>query len=149
MEKISEKHRLFVEEYLNNGLNGTQAYLTVYKSVKKEETARVNASRLLTNANVKALLEEKQAKTIKKLEITREDILRRLNSRSLLMEEIQILASKETLTEAEEERLQRLSFVIKASDANKSDEMIAKMLGFNEPDKLDVNIKEFKANFGT
>lgn len=149
MEKISERHKMFVEEYLSNGLNGTQAYLTVYKNVKNVKTAEAAASRLLSNDKVKALLEERQAKTIKKLEITREDILRRLNSRSLLMEEIQILASKETLTEAEEERLQRLSFVIKASDANKSDEMIAKMLGFNEPDKLDVNVKDFKANFGT
>lgn len=32
--------------------NGTQAYLKAYPNVKNEATARANASRLLTNANV-------------------------------------------------------------------------------------------------
>lgn len=139
---------MFVEEYLNNGLNGTKAYLSVYKNVTKEETARVNASRLLTNANVKALLEEKQAKTIKKLEITREDIVSRLNTRSKIVEQLHILATKENLTPQEESQFARLTMVIKTSDANKADEVLARMLGFNEPDKLDVNITDYKANFG-
>lgn len=148
MTKISERHRLFVEEYLNNGLNGTQAYLAVYKSVKNKKTAEVNASKLLSNTKVKALLEELQNKTIKKLEITREDILKRLDERSKLMKELQILASKDTLTEDESAKYLRLKEIIKMSDANKSDEMISRMLGFNEPDKIDVSIREFKADFG-
>ena len=50
----------FCHEYINNGLNGTQAYLKAYKNVKKEETAKVNASRLLTNANVKEYINNLQ-----------------------------------------------------------------------------------------
>lgn len=148
MAKISEKHRLFVEEYLNNGLNGTHAYLAVYPSVKNEESASVSASRLLRNDNVKKLIEEKQTKAVGKFEITREDILKRLDERSRLMKELQILASKDTLTEDESAKYSRLKEIIKMSDANKSDEMISRMLGFNEPDKLDVSIREFKADFG-
>lgn len=148
MAKLNVKHKLFVEEYLRNGLNGTQAYLTIYKSVLKEDTARAAASRLLAKGNVKAFLEEKQAKVLDKLEITREDILRRLNSRSQLMEEITLLASLDSLTEEQEKKLNRLNNLIRVSDANKSDEMIARMLGFNEPDKLDVKVTEYKATFG-
>lgn len=52
----------FCHEYVNNGCNGTQAYLRAYKSCKKEETAKVNASRLLTKANIQSYIEELQEK---------------------------------------------------------------------------------------
>lgn len=60
--KMNVKHEAFVIEYLKNGLNGSLAYKKVY-GVKKDETARTNASKLLTNANIKKLIEEYQEKT--------------------------------------------------------------------------------------
>ena len=92
----------------------------------------------MENVDVKAKIEELQAKTTKKLEITREDIVSRLNARSKTVEQLHILATKEKLTPQEESQFARLTMVIKTSDANKADEVIAKMLGFNAPDKLDV-----------
>ena len=53
MPELTKNQRRFCEEYVNNSQNGTQAYLKAYKTCKKEETARTNASRLLTNANKK------------------------------------------------------------------------------------------------
>lgn len=58
------KQRAFADEYILNGGNGTQAYLKVYKNVKNEETARANASRLLTNANVANYIREKTEMTL-------------------------------------------------------------------------------------
>ena len=55
----------FCQEYVKNGNNGTKAYLIAYPDVT-EETAKVNASRLLTNANVKAYIKELQNKIEKK-----------------------------------------------------------------------------------
>ncbi len=60
MPNLSSSQRKFCEEYVNNGSNGTQAYLTAYKSCKKETTAMVNASRLLRNAKVKEYIQELQ-----------------------------------------------------------------------------------------
>lgn len=60
MLNLTNSQRKFCEEYVNNGLNGTQAYLKAYKTCKKEETARVNASRLLTNANIQEYVNELQ-----------------------------------------------------------------------------------------
>lgn len=148
MKKINEKHKLFVEEYLNNGLNGTQAYLAVYKNVTKEETARANASRLLAKANVKALLEEKQAKTIKKMEMTREGIIKKAIQITELYDEVARLAMIDDPTLEEELKYARLVNIIKASDSNTAINTILKANGWNEPDKLDVNIKNYKANFG-
>lgn len=71
--KLNERHKLFVEEYLSNGLNGTQAYMKVYGT--KENTANVNSSKLLSNANIKAAIENAQKVTCEKLNITKESLL--------------------------------------------------------------------------
>jgi len=57
---LNKQQKAFCIEYVKNGLNGFQAYNKVYKP-KKEETARFNASRLITNDNIKAYIAELQA----------------------------------------------------------------------------------------
>ena len=63
---MNNLQRTFCQEYVKNGLNGTDAYMKAYKTCKKEETARVNASRLLTNANIQEYIKELQSKVEKK-----------------------------------------------------------------------------------
>lgn len=54
---MTEKQKRFADEYLID-LNGTRAYKTAYPSVKSNHTAAVNAGRLLTNADVRAYIDE-------------------------------------------------------------------------------------------
>lgn len=55
---MTEKQKRFCDEYLAD-LNGTRAYKAAYPSVKSDHTAAVNAGRLLTNADVRAYLDER------------------------------------------------------------------------------------------
>lgn len=55
-EELNIKQEEFCRKYVELGGNGTQAYKEVYEC--EEETAKANASRLLTNANVKAYIDE-------------------------------------------------------------------------------------------
>ena len=71
---LNKKQLAFLDEYFVNGMNGTQAYLSVYKGVT-EETARTNSSRLLTNANVKAEFERRQEEIRLKYEINKDEIV--------------------------------------------------------------------------
>ena len=48
---MTDAQKRFCDEYLID-LNATRAYKVAYKSCKKDETANVNGSRLLRNANV-------------------------------------------------------------------------------------------------
>lgn len=57
---MTEKQKRFCDEYLID-LNGTRAYKAAYPSVKSDHTATVNAGRLLTNADVRAYLDERLA----------------------------------------------------------------------------------------
>ena len=73
MPILSNQQRKFCEEYVNNGNNGTQAYLKAYKTCKKEETAMVNASRLLRNAKVNEYVTELREELKKKAIMTAEE----------------------------------------------------------------------------
>ncbi len=76
-EAITEKQKAFVEEYLVD-LNATRAYKAIYKNCKKDETAQVNASRLLRNAKVSAYLAQRQKELQKRTEVTQESVLSEL-----------------------------------------------------------------------
>lgn len=57
-QKLTVKQQAFADFFLELG-NATEAYLKAYPSVKKEATARANGSRLLTNANIKAYIDNR------------------------------------------------------------------------------------------
>ncbi len=48
---VDKRYEAFVREYINNGFNGTKAYMEVYKV--KETSARSSSSQLLANINIK------------------------------------------------------------------------------------------------
>ena len=75
--KLTPKQKLFSDEYLID-LNATRAYKAAYKSVKKDETARTNGSRMLTNANVSKYIKERMNERSKRTEITQDNVLKEL-----------------------------------------------------------------------
>lgn len=77
MARLTPKQKIFCDEYLVD-LNATRAYKTAYKSIKKDETARANSSRLLTNANVKEYIEKRMKDREKRTEITQDKVLEEL-----------------------------------------------------------------------
>jgi phage terminase small subunit len=52
VKELSDKHKLFVAEYVKNNCNGMKAYKAVYDV--DNNTAKVNACKLLTDTNIKA-----------------------------------------------------------------------------------------------
>ncbi len=58
VKSITDKQKRFADEYLID-CNATRAYKAAYPSVKKDETASVNASRLLSKAKVKEYIDKK------------------------------------------------------------------------------------------
>lgn len=75
--KLTPKQKLFADEYLID-LNATRAYKEAYKSVKKDETARTNGSRMLTNANVSKYIKERMNERSRRTEITQDNVLKEL-----------------------------------------------------------------------
>jgi len=57
---LTAKQLLFIDKYFELNFNGTEAYLATYLFVKKRETAKTAASRLLTNVNVAEEVERRK-----------------------------------------------------------------------------------------
>ena len=77
MKKLTDNQMIFCDEYLID-LNATRAYKAAYKSCKKDETARTNSSRLLTNANIKDYINQRMKEREKRTEITQDMVLKEL-----------------------------------------------------------------------
>lgn len=77
MSPITEKQKLFADEYLID-LNATRAYRVAYKSIKTDEAAAVNASRLLRNANVASYIQQQMDARQIRTEITQDRVIEEL-----------------------------------------------------------------------
>ena len=76
---MTDKQKRFADEYIID-LNATRAYRVVYKNIKSDETARANGSRLLTNANVRAYIDEQLAKIHNEKTADAQEVLEYLTS---------------------------------------------------------------------
>lgn len=74
---LTPKQKNFADEYLID-LNATRAYKVAYPKVKKDESARANGSKLLTNTNVAAYIEKRMKDREKRTEITQDMVLQEL-----------------------------------------------------------------------
>jgi phage terminase small subunit len=76
---VTEKQKIFADEYLID-LNATRAYKAAYPKVKQDETARAAGSRMLTNVNVKAYIDEQLDKLHSERSATANEVIEYLTS---------------------------------------------------------------------
>lgn len=77
---MTEKQKLFCDEYLSNGMNATQAYLKVYKNVRSEDVAGAAAARLLGNVSVREYLDVALAKIHDEKTMDAKEVMERLTA---------------------------------------------------------------------
>ena len=76
-KKLTENQKLFIDEYLKDR-NATRAYKAAYPNVKKDTSAWVNASKLLSNTKVQEIIDARLQKIHDRANIQAEDIRREL-----------------------------------------------------------------------
>lgn len=74
---MTNAQKRFCDEYLVD-LNATRAYKVAYPNCKKDETARANSSRLLTNANIQEYISKRQKEIEKRTEVTQDMVVQEL-----------------------------------------------------------------------
>lgn len=163
--ELSERHKRFCESYFKD-FNGSRAYKEVYEDVT-DETARVNASRLLTNANINAYLESLKTKLAELSGISPLTVLNEykkiafssiahmhnawisLKDFELLtdeqresIQEIDTKVLKKNIGTRDEPEIVDVEYIrIKLYDKLKGLDGINKMLGYNAPEKVDHTSK--------
>lgn len=139
--KLTLKQEKFCQEYIITG-NASEAYRRSYNASKmKSTTINEKASRMLSQDNISARVEQLKGELDNKFEITKEKLGKLLLNRVMIVEEMQQLAQKDDLTLEEELRYSRLLQLVKASDANKAIDQLSKMFGFDAPQKQEVEHK--------
>lgn len=121
--KLTPKQERFCQEYVNC-MNGTEAAIKAGYSAK---TAQVIATENLLKPMIINRLKELQKPIADQLNITRERIARNI---------LKIAEPDNKIIDPENG-----IFPTKESDILKANELLAKMFGFNEPDKLDLTSK--------
>lgn len=74
---MTDRQRRFADEYLID-LNATRAYKAAYPSVKRDETAKSAASRLLTYVDVQTYIQEHMQARQERTQIRQDDVLRQI-----------------------------------------------------------------------
>ena len=118
MKELTDQDKLFINTYLTNGFNSTEAYLTI-KPGTKRATAATQGCILLKKPHIAEGIKEIQEKTIKKLDITKDELIADL----IKIKDMNITNGANSFA------------------AIKAIEVINKMLGFNAPEKQEVDMK--------
>jgi len=75
--QLTKNQQIFIDEYLKDR-NATRAYKVAYPNVKKDASAWVSASRLLSNVKVRAVIDAQLQRLHDRANIQAEDIRREL-----------------------------------------------------------------------
>ena len=152
MAKLTEKQKLFVDEYLID-LNATRAYKAVYPNVKKDSSAAVCAAKLLRNAKVKDYIDEQLEKVSSEKIADAQEVMEYLTKvmRREMKESVVVTVTKERSEYVDtgdgkprkktvkEEVPQIVEIPAKLSDANKAAELLGKRYALFT-DKAEVNV---------
>jgi phage terminase small subunit len=164
---ITEKNKIFCREYILDW-NATRSYLVAYPDVKDSKVATAAASRLLTNVNIQAYIEEIQ-KDLEKMAgisrlkvisehmklafssiahlhntwIKRKDFEELTEDQKACIAEIDTKIKTEWEYDADEKQKTPINVEyvrVKLYDKQKALDSISKMLGYDSPIKIDANI---------
>lgn len=170
--KLTIKQENFCNYYVECG-NASEAYRRAYNAVNmKDKTIWERASRLLNEYKVKARVDELRKQANDMAKITKERILKELSnmafssisemhntwierkefdrltdSQKASIKSISTKVLKKNVGTKDDPQIVDVEFVkIELYDKIKAIECINKMLGYNEPEKVDVGFKEPMTN---
>jgi hypothetical protein len=139
-DETRRKYELVIDGYLSN-LTMAAAYMEVYPN-SSLATARIEGWKVIHNEKMADYIEQRKAEIRDEMErkhgVTRYSLIDDQLKKKKALDKVFELAQKEVLSEKEQDLLKRMSAVIRTADVNKADEILIKMLGLFEPDKVDV-----------
>jgi len=146
-KEISEKHKSVVDEYFLNGFSKPSAYSTQY------EVEGIAASRgfykMCLRPEVKEYFMASQKDLAASIGLSKEVIVGTLAKDIESYNEFVALANQDNLTEKQEKKFNRLAQIYNHNSKIKSMEVISKLLGLFEPEKVEIKQVNYTVDFGT
>ena len=149
MKKLTDKQEKFSQLVVKYG-NQSKAYREAYdvKEDTKDSSITEHASRLMTDVNVASRVKElrEAGKKRNKIDIDfiTQGLLKIINDVDYTID----LAKLKSEDKAEVKKFYMMKEVNTGTDKLRAYDMLIKMYGLNQPDKLDITVKDFKTNWG-
>jgi hypothetical protein len=144
LKGINEKHKVFCKRFIETN-NATKAYSEAY-GIESYKICQAAGWRLLQQDVIKNYLEFLRTEVKETYKVDKTSILMNLINMRQNIEDLMTLGSLPTLTEDQRNKFDRLSKICKVSDFSKINDMINRMAGNYEPDKIDIK-QEWVINF--
>lgn len=145
-KEINANQAAAIDELFANGFNRTKAYLVAFPNCKPKY-ARASMQQLLAKPYIQDYYDVKYKEYQKILGVGKRQMVDSLKTQIEQYEDMLDLAMKPQLTASETEQLERMKEVIKGSDIMKAKDMICKIIGAYEPEKIEVTDKTYKVSF--
>ena len=162
---MTDKQKIFADEYLID-LNATRAYRVAYPSVKKDETAAVNGSKMLRNTKVAKYIQDRMEERQERTEVTQDRVVQELAASAFAKatDYVEIRGGRVVIkdtSQLEDNQIRAIAGIkegangieIKLNDKEKALELLGRHLGMWN-DTLDIktpaiddSIKEMEAYF--
>jgi len=143
---ILDKHKAVVDEYFLNGFTKSSAYKTQY------EVEGVAATRgfykMCLRPEVKDYFISCQKDLAASIGLSKEIVVGSLAKDLDGYQQFVDLANQDSLTEKEEKKFNRLKEIYSHNSKIKSLEVISKLLGLFEPEKIEVKSINYTVDFG-
>ena len=149
MKKLTDKQEKFSQLVVKYG-NQSKAYREAYdvKEDTKDSSITENASRLMTDVNVASRVKELRKEQCENHGVDTGFIIRNLKE---VIDDVNYTADLGKLLSGDVEEVKsfyRMKEITSNTDKLRATEQLSKMLGLNQPDKLDITVKDFKTNWG-
>jgi hypothetical protein len=141
---INENNKAAIDELFLNGFNRAKAYGLIYPDNKNPS---MGMGQLMQRQPAKDYYALKHKEWRESLSIDKYEIIDGLRKQIELHNDMIELASKDSLTTREQEKLSRLNELVKGSDIMKAKDMICRIIGAYEADKIEVVQKTYKVGF--
>ena len=141
---LNEDNKRVIDELFLNGFNRKKAYALVYPENKAPAQGM---GQMMARQNVKDYYASKHKEWRESLSMDKYEVIDGLRRQIELHNDMVELALKDSLTTREEEKLARLNELVKGSDIMKAKDMICRIIGAYEPDKIEVVERTYKVGF--
>ena len=148
-KKLTPKQKLFIDEYIATGDLG-KSYHKIYNMENLGYCYRAAWGMMNKHqySHVQQYYQSEAERIAKKYEYGKEKLVRDLLELKKQFDEMLKLANQKDLAAEDEIRYNRLTSLLKGSDLTKINDQLSKLLGFYEPEKLDVKNTSWNISFG-
>ncbi len=145
MGKITDKNKAFINRLFINGFNRKEAYTAIYDCKDKYNT--VSSYILLKRPECKEYYAAKWQEFEQEFDINKKMIVSKLMHKINMYDEMLYIVTKDNPTEQELDKLERMKEIIKGADVLKAQDMVCKLIGAYEPEKIEISEKVYKIGF--